>query len=326
MKRLLIVEAAALAVFLVFWAAVGFKDPTVSLFLSFSIVNLSWGIYSIFFPLLPKGEAGIFLKILVLLFAALLSIGTSIAILRAVAFQRVPLGKSESLELLSFVLAISLTLSLMYAFLKAKLAKETEKLRQKEKELFEKTIESLKLRLNPHFLFNSLNTLAELIHTEPEKAEKFTIALAQYYRSILNLPKLWTLEEEIKLVQDYVRLASMASEKRISFKIEMDEGAKGLIVPSAFLQPLVENAVKYSKDVSGQVEIFLRVTRQEESWKIELKNPCGEAESSKPGHGMNIAMEKVRTLYPESQIIWKAENGWFFVEIWLPESVKDAGE
>jgi len=160
-----------------------------------------------------------------------------------------------------------------------------QKLRE---ELLTFKYQTLKNQVNPHFLFNSLNTLSSLINIDPIKADRFTNKLSEIYRYILlNEDKqLVKLDDELKFVNDFFELQQIRDEGKILLDIHLENTEKYLIVPIS-LQVLVENALKHNSatkknpliikitEDSGYVNVsnnIQRKTNLEESSKTGLKN------------------------------------------------------
>jgi two-component system, LytTR family, sensor kinase len=125
-----------------------------------------------------------------------------------------------------------------------------QKLRE-EKLIFQ--YETLKSQVNPHFLFNSLNTLLSLVRSEPELSEKFVQKLSSIYRYILeNREKeLVPLSAELNFVNDYFYLQKIRDDEKIELKTELNISRDALIVPVS-LQLLVENALKHNTSTRKQ--------------------------------------------------------------------------
>ncbi len=126
-----------------------------------------------------------------------------------------------------------------------------------EKELLLKAqwqgqFESLKNQVNPHFLFNSLNSLSSLINDEPAKAERFVDEMAKVYRYLLrtNEGELTTLESELSFINSYTHLLKTRYGKGISVTIDVDAVENTCYLPPLTLQMLVENAVKHNAILS----------------------------------------------------------------------------
>ena len=161
-----------------------------------------------------------------------------------------------------------------------------KKLRE-EKLIFQ--YETLKSQVNPHFLFNSLNTLLSLVRSEPELSEKFVQKLSSIYRYILeNREKeLVQVSDELDFVNDYFYLQKIRDDEKIEIKTEMNINVNALIVPVS-LQLLVENALKHNASTRKQpLEIIIHnegidklvvrnklqvKTQLNDSSKIGLKN------------------------------------------------------
>jgi two-component system, LytTR family, sensor kinase len=114
---------------------------------------------------------------------------------------------------------------------------------------------ALEHQMRPHFLFNALNSLAELIESRNERAAEMTYTLSDLYRQILANSKLKTapLESEIEIARQYLELEKVRFGSRLSYSITVAGRADGLFVPSLMIQTLVENAVKHgvSKSLAG---------------------------------------------------------------------------
>lgn len=122
--------------------------------------------------------------------------------------------------------------------------KREEKLAQ-EKLLFQ--YETLKSQVNPHFLFNSLNTLSSLVHSNPSLSEEFIRKLSNIYRYILeNQEKdLVSLTDEVQFVHDYFSLQKIRDEEKIELKVKLIE-TENVLIPPVSLQLLIENALKHN--------------------------------------------------------------------------------
>lgn len=122
--------------------------------------------------------------------------------------------------------------------------KREEKLAQ-EKLLFQ--YETLKSQVNPHFLFNSLNTLGSLVHRSPSLSEEFIRKLSNIYRYILeNQEKdLVSLTDEVQFVREYFSLQKIRDEEKIELKVELTETGN-VLIPPVSLQLLIENALKHN--------------------------------------------------------------------------------
>src|SRR5262249_41562977 len=104
-------------------------------------------------------------------------------------------------------------------------------------------LSSLEARVNPHFLFNTLNSIAALTHDDPASAERMTSQLASLMRSSLGAGStpLVTVGEELRLVRDYLEIERVRFGERLRFRIDTDEGLADTQIPRLSLQTIVEN-------------------------------------------------------------------------------------
>jgi signal transduction histidine kinase len=133
----------------------------------------------------------------------------------------------------------------------------------------------LKAQLNPHFLFNTLNSINALVGSDPEAARRVLAQLAEVLRYSLESDRqpLVPLSEELRFVETYLAIEQARFGKRLQVISAIDESARSLLVPPMIVQPLVENAVKHGiapKEEGG--ELLLRVQRQNNYLEIEVKD------------------------------------------------------
>ena len=106
-------------------------------------------------------------------------------------------------------------------------------------------LEVLKGQLQPHFLFNTLNVIAELVHEDPEKADAMITALSDMLRLTLDSAseQLVPLEREMEFVERYFAIMQIRLGERLRYECNIEPAARGALVPPFLLQPLVENAI-----------------------------------------------------------------------------------
>lgn len=118
----------------------------------------------------------------------------------------------------------------------------------------------LESQMQPHFLFNSLNVLSELIYVDPDLANAMTQKMADLYREILNnsKTKFSTLESEISILKKYIEIQKIRFGDRIRFEVDVSPAFYNLQIPSLMLQTLVENAIKHGlspKKEGGEIKL-----------------------------------------------------------------------
>jgi len=184
-----------------------------------------------------------------------------IAVLIFIQFTYVNLF--DEIVIVVFVLLIMTTTTMvdLSMFLLEKWRFSLAELERFKKENAEFRFESLRAQVNPHFLFNSLNTLSSLVYQSKEKAASFIRELSDVYRYILENRdrELITLEKELEVLQSYVFLVHLRFEQNLSISIDVDSNKSNLLIAPLSLQMLVENATKHnviSKKKPLNVRIF----------------------------------------------------------------------
>ncbi|HTM97758.1 MAG TPA: histidine kinase [Pedobacter sp.] len=124
-------------------------------------------------------------------------------------------------------------------------------------------LDNLSMQLNPHFLFNSLNTIKSFIYANPVLAGRGVDLLSELLRNGLYKGKnmLISLEEELGLVKDYLELEKLRMEERLSYKLSVDTSLSDKLIPRMCIQTLVENAVKHGVSIQkegGEIEIVVK--------------------------------------------------------------------
>ena len=162
---------------------------------------------------------------------------------------------------------------------------------------------ALQSRIQPHFLFNSLNTISELAATDSEKAEAATTALASLFRASLeNDRSFHSLEQEIKLCQRYLELERfrMGNKLKVAWAAGLEDAFRWQM-PKLMLQPLLENAIVHGKNLSGEVLVKLDIRESNNYISIMIENELGEPPKDKLGHGIAIKniQQRLETLYDD---------------------------
>jgi sensor histidine kinase YesM len=178
---------------------------------------------------------------------------------------------------------------------------------------------ALKAQINPHFLFNTLNTIAQLIHTDSAQAEATVERLAEMFRYVLAGSErgLVPLEEELSFVDDYLAIEQARFGERLHVTREIAPEALNVPVPSLILQPLVENAVRHGRGPDGSVNLAIRVQPRGDEVVIAIADQGPGVPSPSPiplplpnlgegggrgvgeGHGLRNVDERLRKTYGE---------------------------
>jgi sensor histidine kinase YesM len=196
---------------------------------------------------------------------------------------------------LTFGLAVS-----AYELMRARLEHTTVELRTKERDeaearrlAAEAQLASLEARVQPHFLFNTLNSIASLIHANPKGAEKMTEQLASLLRSSLEgtAEPLVPLEQELKTVRDYLDIEHVRFGERLRYTIDAHDRVMGALVPRLSLQTLVENAVKYAvspRREGGTVSVVVSEANGRVRLAVEDDGPGFDPANIPDRHGLAL--------------------------------------
>lgn len=201
--------------------------------------------------------------------------------------------------------------------------------RKQDLERLAKEAELIKLRqqLQPHFLFNSLNSINALIGSRPEEARKMVMQLSDFLRGTLKKEEhQWvTLKEEIQYLQLYLDIEKVRFGHRLVTNIEVDETTEVLKLPALLLQPVVENAIKFGLyDTTGETVIQFSARRDENNLVISVINPY-DPETSAPRQGTGFGLQSIqRRLYllfaRNDLLITEARENTFITTVKIPQS------
>ena len=166
------------------------------------------------------------------------------------------------------------------------------------KELQLKTIKS---HINPHFIFNALNSIRALVDENPERARKAITELSNILRSSMQAEKAetTTLERELSIVRDYLELEQIRFEDRLKVEYDIDEDTLDQQVPPMMLQTLVENAIKHgiSKQISGGI-IRIHSDFTDDHHELIIENTGHLNDKINPdGFGIESTTERLKLLY-----------------------------
>jgi len=187
----------------------------------------------------------------------------------------------------------------------------------------EAELRSLKFQINPHFIFNSLNSMSALTEIDPKKAKQMIIKLADFLRYTLanNDRQKNTLNEELKNIKLYLDIEKIRFDDKFIYVEELHEECGKTEIPSMILQPLFENAIKHAVyETLDAVTIKLTCTRQDDFLKITLCNNF-EGESHKKGAGVGLKniKDRLSLIYQQDNLMEiKKESGKFIVNIFIP--------
>jgi len=198
---------------------------------------------------------------------------------------------------------------------------EAEKL-TKEAELFD-----LRSQLQPHFLFNSLNSISALAGSKPEEARKMVQQLSDFLRGTIRKDnaQFIPLHEELNHLNLYFEIEKVRFGHRLKTDIQFDDSCAALKIPSLLLQPVLENAIKFGLyDTLEDVTITIRAVKLNNDLIITIKNPF-DATSNQPkkgtGFGLNAVQRRLYLLFSRNDLLNTAsENNIFTTTIKIPQT------
>lgn len=195
-----------------------------------------------------------------------------------------------------------------------KMARETE-------------LSTLRQQLQPHFLFNSLNSISALVGSQPEKARMMIQQLSDFLRGTIKRDDqhLVTLQEELHHLNLYLEIEKVRFGHRLKTEIHQDDAALKLKLPSLLLQPVVENAIKFGLyDTIGDITITLQAEAKENTLIIRVENPF-DADTTQPrqgtGFGLTGIQRRLYLLYARNDLLrtQQKENNIFITEVTIPQ-------
>jgi two-component system sensor histidine kinase AlgZ len=242
-------------------------------------------------------------------------------------------------------LKISIFITLMFGIfttllesMRSRLNEATVALRTKERDeaearrvAAEAQLASIESRVQPHFLFNTLNSIAALVHDDPNGAERMTGQLASLLRSALDssATPLVPLDDELRVVRAYLDIERVRFGDRLRYTVELGDGTGSTLVPRMALQTLVENSVKYA--VSPRLEgasIVVRAIAAEDGRlrvTVEDDGPGWNGASRPAGHGLDLLTARLAMLFGDrASLRVDSRDGHTSVTMEVPHESRDS--
>src|SRR6476660_471501 len=162
----------------------------------------------------------------------------------------------------------------------------------------EAQLASIESRVQPHFLFNTLNSIAALVHEDPAGAERMTTQLASLMRSSLDSTSkpLVPLEEELRVVSAYLAIEAVRFGSRLRYVIDVPAAARTVEVPRLAVQTIVENSVKYAvspRREGGSIAVRADARNGRVEIAVEDDGPGFDPSAALPGHGLALVRERL---------------------------------
>ena len=175
----------------------------------------------------------------------------------------------------------------------------------------------LKQQFQPHFLFNSLNSINALIGGKPDQAREMLIRLSEFLRSTLRQDgsKWVSLTEEIEQLNLFLSIEKVRFGDRLSFQLEVEDAVDQLKVPQLLIQPLLENAIKHGLyGQTGKVLILMRIFVESNNLMITVENPV-DVENAQPkgsGFGLESLQRRLFLMFGRSDLLRIAKDEQLF--------------
>ena len=188
----------------------------------------------------------------------------------------------------------------------------------------EAELRSLKFQINPHFIFNSLNSMSALTEIDPKRARSMILKLAEFLRFILatNEKEKNTLKEELKNIKLYLEIERVRFEDKFEYIEEIADDCWAMEIPSMILQPLFENAIKHAVyETFDIVTLSLKAKSENNYLNLILENNYDESSTPRKGTGVGLRNieERLQLIYRESNLMEVNKgNGIFRVSLFIP--------
>jgi two-component system LytT family sensor kinase len=199
---------------------------------------------------------------------------------------------------------------------------------QLEAELAQAQLQALQSQIQPHFLFNALNTISAVIYEDAQAADMMIVRLSNFLRSLLNSSQSQevTLKEELNFLNLYLDIMRPRFEERLQVTFAVEQGIHEALLPKLILQPLVENSIKYAADpLSGAVNIEVEAARNNGTLLLKVRDKGPGLQNDEQtllnkGVGLSNTAERLKHLYGDRQqlIINNADRGGLLIQVTLP--------
>lgn len=202
--------------------------------------------------------------------------------------------------------------SILLAFSQHRWKKEYDRRRKLEQETMQLNMQQLKNQINPHFLFNSLNSLSALIGTDPQLAKVFVLNLSKIYRYVLEKrnESMVAVNEEIRFIQNYYFLQKIRFQEQLILEWDDKLLEERRTIPLMSLQMLIENAIKHN-EITRQYPLFIHIYLKNETVIVEnAYHPRRDTANDSLG----VGFESIRKIYDycsDKQFSFAIENGKF---------------
>ena len=300
-----------------------------------NLVGLSGlSVYGFYLKVLQSSHLPKFLKLAISILLIIAGITLALVISRDLGGIICGLDKDQvdrwhlSMLVVDFTLLVVISIIAILLAFYERLAKQLEKKICENEKLQRLQIESrlslLRSKINPHFLFNTLNTILDVLSRDTKQVEKIILNLSDIYRKTLMMPDntLVSLKEELTLVKEYLEIEKVRIGERLRYSFHVDKKLEAFRLPPMIIQILVENAIKHGltpKKEGGEVSI--KVLRQNGKIILDVTDSGVGLDSSKSteGFGLTSIQQRLKLIYENAKMeISTLASGGTQVRILLP--------
>ncbi|MCK6649086.1 MAG: histidine kinase, partial [Bacteroidia bacterium] len=189
-------------------------------------------------------------------------------------------------------------------------------------------LNKLKSQLNPHFMFNAMNSIRALVDENPGKSKEAITQLSNILRNTLQMGKnkVIPFDEELRIINDYLALEAIRYEERLKVSMDIHPESKQFQIPPLMIQTLVENAIKHgiSKLTKGGIiEIQTKIEKEQLIIKIKNSGQLQNTNESDSGYGIKNTLQRLQLLYGKdaNMSIRNLDNEFVLTELIIPKNV-----
>lgn len=226
---------------------------------------------------------------------------------------------------MGFIILISAGVALIYYSRWRELAEAQSREADTRLVAREAELHKLQLQLQPHFLFNSLNSINALILVKPDQAREMVQQLSDFLRlTISRADEPWiTLSEELAYLETYLAIEKVRFGHRLEVNVQVEDSAKNFTIPTLVLQPLLENAIKFGLyGTTGKITIQLKAIARDSDIQIEITNPFDADMQPATGSGFGLSglQRRLYLLYARNDLMQTNRSSeTFTVNLIIPQ-------
>jgi len=184
-------------------------------------------------------------------------------------------------------------------------------------------LEALRSKINPHFLFNTINSISGLIHVNPDKADEMLQKLSNLFRYTLDMSRtdFCQLKDEIEIIESYLEIEKVRLADRLSYQIEIDKNLEHVLIPGMLLQPLVENSIKHgisTKKSGGKIRLVCKLKNNKCDIEIIDSGEGFEENVTNNGFGLGAVKDRLKLHYGNRYEFKMTNNHGVNIKIRLP--------